>query len=103
MFGRKARQERDAARAELARSEAARVDLVERYNYLYHNHCSLIRSGERLRQEHEALKERCTRMQATKFTDAELKKLIRLCHPDKHGDSQSATEMTQRLLEMRNK
>lgn len=32
-----------------------------------------------------------------------VKQLIRLCHPDKHGDSQVATEVTQWLLSMRSK
>lgn len=30
-----------------------------------------------------------------------IKRLIRLCHPDKHGNSKLATEMTQWLLSMR--
>jgi hypothetical protein len=32
-----------------------------------------------------------------------LKRLIMLCHPDKHGGSQMSVEVTQKLLEMRNK
>ena len=32
-----------------------------------------------------------------------VEQLIRLCHPDKHGDSQTATEMTQWLLSQRKK
>ncbi len=31
----------------------------------------------------------------------EIKNLLFLCHPDKHGGSQKAEEMTKRLLEMR--
>ncbi len=31
----------------------------------------------------------------------EVKKLISLCHPDKHDGSHVATEMTQRLLDIR--
>ncbi|HEX6826432.1 MAG TPA: hypothetical protein VF077_08965 [Nitrospiraceae bacterium] len=30
-----------------------------------------------------------------------LRRLIQLCHPDKHGNSPLANEVTQRLLEMR--
>lgn len=35
------------------------------------------------------------------FSQDEIRTLIRLCHPDKHNDSDSATTMTQRLLELR--
>jgi ABC-type multidrug transport system ATPase subunit len=39
--------------------------------------------------------------QSTQFTDQELKRLIQLCHPDKHKNSQLAVEMTQKLNKMR--
>ena len=35
------------------------------------------------------------------FDQSEIKKLITLCHPDKHSGKAVATEMTQRLLELR--
>lgn len=35
------------------------------------------------------------------FTPEELKILIGLCHPDKHGGKESANKMTQKLLSMR--
>lgn len=35
------------------------------------------------------------------FTPEELKILIGLCHPDKHGGKESANKMTQKLLAMR--
>lgn len=37
------------------------------------------------------------------FSDDDLKKLISLVHPDKHGGSKIAEEMTKRLLAMRGK
>jgi hypothetical protein len=37
----------------------------------------------------------------SQFTPEEIKQLIRLCHPDKHGNSATATAITQRLLELR--
>ncbi len=40
---------------------------------------------------------------APQLDDADLDRLIRLCHPDKHGGSQAATEITQKLLAMRAK
>ena len=39
---------------------------------------------------------------APKFDDTTLRKLISLCHPDRHNGKQSAQEMTTMLIEMRN-
>jgi hypothetical protein len=51
---------------------------------------------------------RINEMGGQKFLDgeaqldqSEIKKLITLCHPDKHNGKDVATEMTQRLLELR--
>ena len=35
------------------------------------------------------------------FSDDELKKMIALCHPDKHNGKESAKEITQKLSSMR--
>ena len=35
------------------------------------------------------------------FNREEIDRLVRLCHPDKHGQSKAAVEMTQKLLSMR--
>lgn len=35
------------------------------------------------------------------FTADELKTLLQLCHPDKHGGKESAVRITQKLLELR--
>ena len=35
------------------------------------------------------------------WTKDQIKTLITLCHPDKHGDSKKATEMTQWLISLR--
>lgn len=37
------------------------------------------------------------------FEDSDLKKLLFLCHPDKHQNSEIATQITQKLLELRKK
>lgn len=37
------------------------------------------------------------------FTSDEIKSLITLCHPDKHNGKLIATQLTQRLLELRDK
>lgn len=39
--------------------------------------------------------------QSGQFTPAEIKTLIQLCHPDKHGGKQSAVHITSKLLKMR--
>lgn len=38
---------------------------------------------------------------SAQFTEEELSKLIRLCHPDKHNNSLTSNEMTVRLLAMK--
>jgi hypothetical protein len=38
----------------------------------------------------------------SQFTQAEIQKLILLCHPDKHDGKQMAVELTQKLLKLRN-
>lgn len=35
------------------------------------------------------------------FTKQEIKTLIALCHPDKHGNSKTSNDITKRLLELR--
>lgn len=36
------------------------------------------------------------------FTDSELRKLLMLCHPDKHDGKELAVEMTKKLNSLRN-
>lgn len=38
---------------------------------------------------------------AAQFSQTEIKKLIMLCHPDKHGGKAIATEITQKLMSLR--
>ena len=35
------------------------------------------------------------------FTEDDIKKLLQLCHPDKHNGKQIAVDMTQKLLQLR--
>ncbi len=37
------------------------------------------------------------------FTDEELRKLVQLCHPDRHNGSKTSVEMTQLLNKLREK
>lgn len=39
--------------------------------------------------------------ESSEFTPEEIKDLIVLCHPDKHGDSQKSVKLTQKLLNLR--
>lgn len=56
-------------------------DLVDEFNKVVHAYNTLVTQSQ--------------------FTDEEIASLIRLCHPDKHGGSEAATRMTQKLLELR--
>ncbi len=44
-----------------------------------------------------------TVVEKSPFTPEEMKQLIILCHPDKHGGSELATEVTKKLLSLRDK
>lgn len=37
---------------------------------------------------------------SSQFSQEELKRLVSLCHPDKHSNSKAANEMTAKLLEL---
>lgn len=37
----------------------------------------------------------------TQFNSEDIKRLILLCHPDKHGNSQMANDMTKKLLTLK--
>lgn len=39
----------------------------------------------------------------SKFDEDDIKRLLNLCHPDKHGGKPMAVDMTQKLLKMRGK
>lgn len=57
---------------------------------------------ERLTRENYLLAQKAGSNVATQqFTREEIETLIRLCHPDKHGGSARANDMTVRLLAMR--
>lgn len=45
--------------------------------------------------------ERFLEASSPSFTAREIETLIKLCHPDKHGGSKDANEITARLLEIR--
>ena len=43
------------------------------------------------------------RLSNNQFGEDDIKKMLLLCHPDKHGGKQIAIEVTQKLLAMRGK
>ena len=51
-------------------------------------------------EEIETLRERA-RLPSLRVPPARLRQLLHLCHPDKHNNSRTATEVTQWLLELR--
>lgn len=78
----------------------AHNNLIDRYNKLIEEWNQVVRKiNERGGQAF--LDGELPAQQTTQFTDAELRMLITLCHPDKHAGKESATRMTQKLLAMR--
>lgn len=96
MFVSKGKYNRAEATVEaLAR---ANVFLLRRLSEEKHRYTSLIRQGVELQKE-------VTRLRNCKngLTDEDIRSLLLLCHPDKHGGKDSATRITQKLLAMRDK
>lgn len=58
--------------------------------------------GEQVRRRHELHNfSKYKRPTSTQFNTAEIKTLLSLCHPDRHGGKESAKRITQKLLELR--
>lgn len=79
----------------------SRSQLVDKYNQLVDEWNGLVRQiNERGGQAF--LDGTMREQQNTQFSEAELRTLLSLCHPDKHGGKESATRITQKLIAMRN-
>jgi hypothetical protein len=74
------------------------VRAMRDYNNLMDEYDVLVRKAQKLQQ---LCKD--SELYTNPFNQKDLKVMITLCHPDKHGGKKSATEMTQKLLEMRGK
>jgi hypothetical protein len=72
----------------------------EQYNSLRKEWNTLVNRINKLGGE-QFLEQSAESSQSTQFTDQELKRLVQLCHPDKHGNSQLSVEMTQKLNRLR--
>lgn len=78
------------------KAEAEFSEVLGMYN-------SLIRRINRLGGEDFLRDATVNKASASKqFDKSELRVLISLCHPDKHGGKPSANDMTQRLIILRN-
>jgi hypothetical protein len=94
------------AEALLSDLKKAEAKLSERHSRLMHlefEHRSLIARYNRMVKEHNEMVDEFAYGGggSNPFTPEELKILIGLCHPDKHGGKESANKMTQKLLAMR--
>ena len=92
----------DALLKDLKSAERRSADWRERHERLEWKHAGLVRQYNQMVKEHnEMVDEFAYGGGGNPFTPEELKVLIGLCHPDKHGGKESANKMTQKLLSMR--
>lgn len=79
--------------------------LASTYNKLLRSYDKIDRHNDQLLAQYNDLVRRIQRGEFSKsnspFSNDEIKTLIVLCHPDKHGGKDTAVKMTQKLLGMR--
>lgn len=93
MFGNKRlKAEIKELQAELDRYKYKFYSTVDEYNALVDRANAQRRQFERLAQSNN---------HTTPFNQKDIRSLIRLCHPDKHNNSESSTRLTTILLAMR--
>ncbi len=75
----------------------------EKYKVLFHKEQKDYISLALFIERHGGIEniEKNNNKQNKQFNNKEIDTLIRLCHPDKHNGKDSATEITQKLLEIR--
>ncbi len=78
----------------------AHDNLIDRYNNLIDEWNGLVQKINE-RGGKAFLDGQMSNQQNTQFTPDELRTLLSLCHPDKHGGKESATRVTQKLIAMR--
>ncbi len=76
------------------------IQLVAENNRLRDENTRLRRMADHESRRYAALASSWT---SSAFTPADIKTLISLCHPDKHGGSKAANEITAKLIQMRKK
>jgi hypothetical protein len=91
------KRERDRYSRKYDRELSDCIRAMRKYNDLIDEYNVLVRKAKQLQKL-------CKESEGSApFNKEDLRRLITLCHPDKHGGKASATEMTQKLLEMRGK
>ncbi len=96
----KTKRERDRAITEAATSSFTSLLWKTKYEALIKEHNELIRHINEKGGE-QFLKEGSIHPQGIQISKDDLKVLIQLCHPDKHGGKESAVEITKKLLLLR--
>jgi predicted XRE-type DNA-binding protein len=84
----------DDARDRFIQLNARHVALIKHFE-------DLTKAFDRLRSQSTIMSHALDHMAKPQFTQAELRTLIQLCHPDKHNGKQSAVAITQKLLQLR--
>lgn len=93
MFGSKHKERATRLEAELYVAQLTLQQQTRKWNQLVERINKL--GGESFLQKGEA------QLKATQFSQDDIRRLLQLCHPDKHGGSSLAVEMTQKLLKAR--
>lgn len=75
--------------------------VVANHNHLRREWDALVSRINKLGGEAFLKSARIPRSEPQPFDADDLQRLILLCHPDKHGGKAMATEMTQKLLKMK--
>jgi hypothetical protein len=80
--------------------QAHEAEELSRLRYLADNHCQKLTI---LQSQRDEARELYLALRAEISSDGRVMKLIRLCHPDKHGNSQESNDTTKWLLSLRTK
>jgi hypothetical protein len=91
MFVTRSRFKKSEERAEYA--EGRLLAQIQKYNRLVDEWNALARRFNALKAS--------TQKQSSPFSAEDVQRLIQLCHPDKHGGKTLATEMTAKLIKMK--
>lgn len=74
-----------------------------KYQSLLFHYNELAARYNRLSQLYDLKSESSKKNSVPMFDDDEMRKLIFLCHPDKHNNSVASQELTKKLLQLRKK
>ena len=95
------RKKYDKAISELKESVAANQDLAYQLFNLQYDWNELIDKINKKGGSNFLKNAKLESSQPAQFSQAEIKSLIVLCHPDKHNGKESAVEVTKKLLALR--